>query len=102
MPHRDGEITGRYMGFPYRGDVVFLKNTDPERQQPQRQAETFVRILDLAEPCDMKEYTEICNRITRGDALLSVEDRQFIPAAKSWVVMIRWVDIWFTSPEEPK
>jgi hypothetical protein len=75
-------------GVPFRGRIPDLKDTDAK--QPEIGYETFVEILDLSKPEDLKHYEDIWQLISNQYALLSSEEKHYDPDRKNWRVFIRW------------
>lgn len=80
-------------GIPFRatdGKVPDLKAGDLAHQRPQQVWDVHVRIFDLSKVSDLSEYEAVCQRISRKQATLSSEDRQWVPEKRTWFVLVRW------------
>lgn len=80
-------------GVPFRstdGHVPDLKPGDPASRRPVQVWDVRVRIFDLSKVGDLAEYEAICQRISRKQATLSTEDRQWVPEKRTWFVLVRW------------
>lgn len=78
-------------GFPFRGAIPDLKETDPEAFRPQMGQQIFANVLDLSETEDLKYYQQILQLVGNGYAQISVEERKYDDSIKSWRVFIRWI-----------
>ena len=88
-----------FEGAPYRGSAIpMLKNTDPERTQPQVNLYARVKILDLSKPEQLAEYQRIYDCIAKGYYVFSYEDIQFVKSSNSWTVLIRYGERYAEQP----
>lgn len=79
-------------GLPFRGDSIpNLKEDDPDALRPKIGQQIFADVLDLSEPKDMRYYQQVMQLVGNGFAQLSVEERKYDNAIKSWRVFIRWI-----------
>lgn len=97
--HQKSLVFPGYDGFPFRGPVPDIKDTDP--QQPQYSAQVFVHVLDLSKAEDLEYYGQIAQMVGNGFAQISFEDKQFIAEKKSWLVLIRWMLNYAYMPKQP-
>jgi hypothetical protein len=90
-----------FNGLPYRGEPhLFFKKDDPAWRQPQLKHEVHVRVFCTDVPTDMTEYTAIMQRVADSQVLISFEERQYDPTRRSWVILLRWMDMYFKGPEQ--
>lgn len=79
-------------GLPFRGsNIPDLKETDPDKFRPQTGMQIFANVLSLSEPSDLQYYQRILQLVGNGYAQISVEERKYDNAIKSWRVFIRWI-----------
>lgn len=79
-------------GLPFRGDSIpDLKEADPDKFRPQVGQQIFANVLDLSNEEDMRYYQQILQLVGNGFAQISVEERKYDNAIKSWRVFIRWI-----------
>lgn len=95
-------IEGVFEGLPYRGPVIHLKETDDISQVLKLNQKLHVARLVLEDPKDMAEYERICQEINDGRAQQSFEERVYIPETKNWVVLVRWIEWWYSPAGEQK
>jgi hypothetical protein len=86
-------------GLPYRGKVFDRKEDDPDYKQPIYVEEVFIKQLNLSEPKDMETWSEICQKVADGVAIISFEEKIYDKDIKSWRVLIRWMEPSYTNPE---
>jgi len=98
---QDGrEVTGSYGGYPFRGKPVLLKDTDDPADLLQFNTEVHVRRFDLQDPADLTKYEEICQMVADSRAEISYENIEFITAQANWVVLLRWIESWYSAKAE--
>jgi len=85
-------------GIPFRGVVPDLKNDDPETLQPKQGCRVHVEILDMSDEKDLKRMEAVYSMYANGTAMISSEDRQWIPEDKTWKVFLRWADLYMYNP----
>ena len=90
------EISGTFEGIPYKGEPINLKKTDDPLQFMKLNRVLHVKRFKLSEPKELKEYEEVCQEIEKGHSQLSFEERKYIPDEQQWVVLIRWIDWWYS------
>lgn len=100
---QDGEhyIFRGYYGIPFRCKSVKppdIKVGDPK--QPKIVDDAKVSLFDFTKPDDLKKYTEILDLVAKGRAVLSVEERQWVPEEKSWRVFLRWGLHYWELPDD--
>lgn len=79
-------------GLPFRGaNIPDLRETDPGKFRPQVGQQIFANVLDLSDLDDLKYYQQILQLVGNGYAQISVEERKYDNAIKSWRVFIRWI-----------
>ena len=79
-----------YGGVPFRSRSQVPPDIKAEdlKRQPVLVLDAIVEVLTL--PADLARYTEIWDKISKGVAVLSAEDRQWDPATKSWTILLRY------------
>ena len=91
-------------GIPFRlaKDEQFpmLKNDDPASIQPQLKADARVRVFDLSKKEDLKEYTEVWDRATKGVVIISVEERHWCDTTQNFKIFLRWGDAYLAMPRK--
>ena len=95
-------IEGTFEGLPYRGPTINLKDTDRIESVLKLNTKINVRRFDLSSREDLEEYERICQLIVEGKAQLSYELKQYSKADKNWVILIRWIELWYSPQEEIK
>lgn len=85
-------------GLPFRGVVPDLKNDDPTPIQPKQGCRVHVEILDMSDEKDRERMEQIYSMYANGTAMVSSEDRQWIPEDKTWRVFLRWADLYMYNP----
>jgi len=95
-------IEGTFEGLPYRGPVIHLKDTDDIAQVLKFNQRVHICRLDLGSPEGLQEYEKICQEVNDGRAQMSFEERMYVPERQQWVVLVRWIEQWFSPAEEKK
>ena len=96
------KISGFYEGIPYKGAPLYLKDTDDISRKLTLHRVLKVERFDLGAEKDLKAYENVCQSIQEGHAQLSFEDREYVPSEKHWVVLLRWVNWWYSPTEKEK
>ena len=96
------KIEGTFEGLPYRGPAIDLKDTDRIEAILKLNTKIYVRRFDLSQEDDLKEYERICQLIVEGQAQLSYELKQYSKTDKNWVILIRWIELWYSPRGEDK
>jgi hypothetical protein len=89
---------GRYEGLPYKGPHLDIKENDPDSRKPQIQYTTHVKQFDLNKPEDLIAYNAVCQKIVIKEAKLSYEEKIYDNDIKSWHILMRWYDQFYTAP----
>lgn len=100
-PHRvlgKTPILPGYEGVPFRGRTPDLKRDDPDHKQPREGYQAFVNVLDLSNEQDLQFYQQVSQLATNGYAVISVEEREWVPENKSWSVLLRWLNRFTYQP----
>lgn len=85
-------------GLPYRGyNVPHLKERDPEAKRPKEAAKAHVDILDMSDEKERERYRDITQVVVNGYGAISFEDRQYDPEKKTWLVFVRWYELYCTT-----
>jgi len=95
-----GEDAYTYGGLPYRGDPsLCFKKDDPSWRKPQLRYQTHVKVFDLANAESLREYEGICQQVADGRVMISFEKIEFDRVLRSWLVLLRWMDVFFQEPD---
>lgn len=90
-------IDGVPFRMPANEQIPFIKSTDT--RQPVEVLDAHVRIFDLSDKKDLKEYTEVMDMVAKGRCLFSAEDRQWDPEKKTFIVFLRWLTRFMEMPK---
>ena len=82
MPGPDGPLTLR------NGEVG-----------PEEQLQARVRVFDLSNTVDLKDFTDICDKIVKKTAILGTEERNWSEKRDTYVVLLRWYDRYLIDPK---
>jgi hypothetical protein len=88
-----------YEGVPFRGPVPDLKHDDPQHMQPQFGQNVYVKVFNLFDEEQLKQYSDICQMVGNGFAAISSEDRVYDDDIKNWRVFIRWIEFFTYDPK---
>lgn len=88
----------KYKGLPYKGKPY----TVSEDSLPVLKREVHIKQFDLSCEDDLKEYERIFQDKADGLNDISFEERVYDKDLKSWRVLLRWFDIYFTEPKKKK
>ena len=91
-----------FKNLPYLGRRVDLKDTDPEHMQPALSYSAHTRIFRLSDEKDLKDYTAVWDSVVSGMAQIGIEERQYIPEEKTWIVLLRWVELFYKEPDKKR
>lgn len=92
-------VEGVFEGIPYKGAPINLKSTDNVDDKLKLNQVLRVRRFDLEKSEDLEEYERVCQSIQDGHAQLSFEKMEYDPERRQWIVLLRWID-WWWSPKE--
>lgn len=86
-------------GIPFRSTSSAAPDikSDELRRQPVIVLDAQVEVLTL--PADVQKYAELWDLFAKGRAVLSAEDRQWIPETKEWRVLLRYGLRWWELPQ---
>lgn len=90
-----------FRGVPFRSKSPVppdIKAKDP--RQPIVVADAQVRVFDLGNSTDLREYQAVIDGCAKGLYEFSAEERQWVPEAKTWFVFMRWGIRYWELPEE--
>ena len=86
-------------GIPFRGDVVpNIKNED--NRQPVEVNDAKIRIFDLSDPEQLKEYERVFDMVAKGIWYVSMENVQYDPIKQTWKILLRYVEQYMEMPGE--
>jgi hypothetical protein len=88
-------------GAPFRApeNAPLLREEEFE-QKVKRVGDSFVRVFDMADAQQQKDYQEILDRIVNGRGQVIHVDRQFDEKKGTWVVYIEWAEYFMELPEQ--
>jgi len=82
-------------GIPFLGKKVpQIKDDDPPEKRPRSEPYAHVRVFDLSIENHIHAYEQISKRAASGRTQISFEERHFVEAKSSWLVLIRWIDYY--------
>jgi hypothetical protein len=90
------EVSGQFEGIPYRGTPINLKKTDDPMKFMKLNRVLHVKRFNLEDEKDLKKYEAVCQEIEAGHSQLSFEERQYNEKTLNWVVLIRWIEWWYS------
>lgn len=85
-------------GLPYKGPAYDRKEGDPETKQPLLVSTAHVKIFDMSKPEDVQEYTDVWTKIVKGEYVMGVEERNYVPATQNYIIFLRWLEQYYTHP----
>lgn len=86
-------------GAPFRGTQI-PNMMHRDAVQPQVVLSAKVKVLDLAKPDELTEYTRIFNCIARNLYVLSFEEIKYNETTQNWKVLIRYGERYAMMPGE--
>ena len=96
---RDPELANlNFKGLPFRGRPYVVDQNNP----PIFSKEVHIRQFDLSEEEDLKEYERIFQNRADGLNEISFEEKVYDESIKSWRVLLRWYDIFYSEPKKKK
>jgi hypothetical protein len=98
----DIEITGSFEGIPYKGQPINMKSTDDPTSVLKLNQVVYVKRFALKNEEDLKEYQKVCQKIQDGHAQLSYENQEYDVKDQNWIILMRWIDWWYTAAGEKK
>ena len=107
MPGGNGEhaptIFPGLDGLPFRlksgQQFPMLKHNDPEYAQPQPVADAHVKVFDLSNEDDVKEYAEIWDKAAKGLIMISAEERHWSDKKENFKIFLRWGEVYLEMPK---
>ena len=100
---QQGKVVGSWNDLPFRihpqQGYPTIRQDDPAGQQPALVRDAQVRVFDLSDTAQLQEYQETWDKIAKGQAIFSAEDRQFCEATQNWKVFIRWGNLAYEMPK---
>jgi hypothetical protein len=81
--------------------VPDIKRDDPDELKPQLRADAHVRMFYMGKPDDVREYQDIYTRVTRGQAVISADERHWGDKTQSFLVFLRWGELFLELPKTP-
>lgn len=98
----DVRVGGVWEGLPYKGTRYSFKNDDPDHMKPQLAKKANVQIFMLDKEEDLARYSAVMQQVCDGTSQISVEEREYDKDAKSWRILLRWVDLFYKEPAHIK
>jgi len=91
----------QFEGLPWRGPPQWVDNHRPDNQPVQDQV-FHLNVINTSDEGDRKLYEAIMALILAQKATLFGEDTQVLPDGTGWLIMVRWAEIYFRSPDAYK
>jgi hypothetical protein len=88
-------------GLPFKGAPMDIKKGDPDDKQPVLKRDVKIRQFDTSSPEDMAAWQGVMQQVADGLSVVSFEEKQYVPETKSWRVLVRWFEEYYTNPETP-
>lgn len=83
----------------HKGQTVpQLKNDDPSHLRPQPVADAHVKVFDMSNAEDVAEYTGVWDEASKGNIMISAEERHWSDAIQNFKVFLRWGDVYLEIP----
>lgn len=86
-------------GLPFYGQVPDMKNADGDHKKPQVGMRAHVDMFVLNVPEELKRYRDIMQLVANEYAKISFEDLRYDEAAKTWRILLRWVELFTFMPK---
>lgn len=92
--------TYQYRKLPWRGKAQWIDERRAD-WQPVEDTRMHLTIIDTTVPDDRARYEAITTLISRGAAFLIGEEVQTTETenGKGWLLMVRWMDRFYRSPD---
>lgn len=88
-----------FNGLPYTGVIYDRKEDDPPEKQPVLCSKVYTRQFDISKPEDLEAWNSILQKAADHVSEISFEEKVFDKDLKSWRVLVRWLDYFYTNPE---
>jgi hypothetical protein len=85
-----------FNGLPYRGVSFDLKKEDTK--QPVLLREVHLKLLDTNNADDILFWQNVCQKVADGISEISFEEKKYNEATQSWLILLRWIDFYYTNP----
>mgnify|MGYP001618316290 CR=1 FL=1 len=95
---KERKVEGQYRGLPYKGAPCTIRNDDPKHALPTLKHKAGIKQFNMADPADLKLYTELLQRVCDSEVVLSFEEKVYDPDIKSWRILMRWMEPYYDSP----
>jgi len=92
------KAVGVYNDLPYKGTKYNITKDQP----PLERTQVHVCQYDLSKEKDRQEYERICNIISGPGGEVSYEEKIYDNDIKSWRIMLRWIEHFYTAPKNLK
>jgi hypothetical protein len=90
-------------GVPFRtreGTVPLIKKDDPAHLQPKLSHDVQVKVFDLSDADDVKEYTEVLNFCARRLGRILEKETEYVKETNNWKVLVSWASYFWEDPAE--
>ena len=88
-----------FEGLPYKGAPMDIKTADPEGKQPVLCRDVRIKQFDTSVDTEISEWQHVMQKVADGVAVVSFEEKQYVPETKSWRILVRWFEEYYTNPE---
>lgn len=78
-------------GLPFRAQPDALYTNREVEQKAYVSTDVGIRILDLSDPEQLKEYQDISEKGANGLYYITEERVEFIPAMGKFIVLVKWM-----------
>lgn len=90
-------------GVPFRtksDSVPLIKRDDPAHLQPKLSNDIKVKIFDMSNSEDIKEYTEVLNFCARKLGRIIEKETKYIEEKSNWKILLSWTSYFWEDPAE--
>ena len=77
-----------------------LKDGDPEYMQPRTSADAHVRLFNMSDVKDLREYTDVWDQAAKGLVLISMEEKHWSDKEQTFLVLLRWGTLYLELTKE--
>lgn len=88
-------IEGSWGGKKYTGSLMNIKNSDPASKKPQLKKKAHVRLFNMMDPTDLKDYRIVLQQCCDGKARANVKE---ILRDNGLHIYLEWYDEYYTDP----
>ncbi|MHC4617936.1 MAG: hypothetical protein ACYTEQ_09305 [Planctomycetota bacterium] len=87
-----------YDGLPYEGKVLNFKEDDPPDRKPQLRMRAHVKVFDMSDEEDRKQYEGVWQGVAEGRIMCSCEEKKYDKDISNWRIFLRWAEQYYTAP----